>query len=194
MLKAEAINRLGQRAEVATEAVERIRATKKALNAALTVLGERDDSTSGELVPIGKEFVETLDSLVAMFVSPPGGGFGGDAPPVSSQLSRVYGSLQTSWDAPTEAQRLRLEWAEAQLENALAEFNSMVSGDLAVYPQRSLAEAGIGRDTGGGGHSGYGLDWGEESNRRTGKRGTGNGESRPFPVFLLPHPSPSVRS
>jgi len=141
-LKAAAIRRLGQRAEVATEAVERIRATKKALNAALTALGEREDSTSQELALVGKELDETLDSLVAMFVNPPGSGFGGDDLPVSSQLSRVYGSLQTSWDAPTEAQRLRLERTEVQLENALAEFNSMVIGEVAAY-RSQLAQAGL---------------------------------------------------
>ena len=141
-LKVAAIRQLGQRAEVATEAVERIRATKQALNTALTALGERDDSTSQELAAIGKELDETLDSLAAVFVSPPGSGFGGDDPPVSSRLSRVYGSLQTSWDAPTEAQRLRLERAEVQLENALAEFNGVFSGEVAVF-RRRLTEAGL---------------------------------------------------
>ncbi|UCD24495.1 MAG: hypothetical protein JSW51_00830 [Gemmatimonadota bacterium] len=140
-LKATAMLRVGQRTEVATEAVERIRATKKGLEAGLAALGEREDSASQELVVAGEALGMKLDSLAALFVNPPGAGPGGD-PPVSSQLSRVYFSLQTSWDAPTEAQRLRLERAESELENALAELNDVFSGEVAVF-RRQLVRAGL---------------------------------------------------
>ena len=119
----EAIRQLGLRTEVVTEAVERIRATKKAINTALSALEEKDDSASQEVAEMSRGLDETLDSLSARFVNPPGSGFGGNNPPISSQLSRIYGSLQSSWDAPTEAQRLRLERAELEMADALADFN-----------------------------------------------------------------------
>ena len=141
-LKVEVIRQLGLRTEVVTEAVERIRATKKAINTALSALEEKDDSASQELAEMSRGLDETLDSLSARFVNPPGSGFGGNNPPISSQLSRIYGSLQSSWDAPTEAQRLRLERADLEMADALADFNRVFSEDV-MELRRVLAAVGL---------------------------------------------------
>ncbi len=108
----------------------------------MVLLEGKEDSTSASMRESAEVLTETLDSLTARFVSPPGSGFGGANPPVSSRLWRVYSSLQTSRDAPTEAQMLRLERAETELGDAVDEFNRVLGEDVARF--RALtAEAGV---------------------------------------------------
>jgi hypothetical protein len=54
-------------------------------------------------------------------------------PPVSTALGRVYSSLQSSWDSPTQSQRLNMEQSLSGLEEALAEFNRVISTEVAGY-------------------------------------------------------------
>ena len=55
-------------------------------------------------------------------------------------MSRVVGqasrSLESSWDAPTPTQEIRLRQAEAMLQEALAEFNRVFSEDVANFRQQ----------------------------------------------------------
>jgi photosystem II stability/assembly factor-like uncharacterized protein len=135
--------RVGERIEIAGEAVRRIRAVRGAVSRVADWLKDRDDADSESLHAAGDSLQETLDSLAARFVDPPGrqGIFGGGRT-VVQQLQGVYSSLRSSWDAPTEAQRMALARAEQALENAVTAVNAAMVGEVAAYRQRVVA-AGV---------------------------------------------------
>lgn len=136
--------RVGKHIELAAEAVRRIRAIRSSVG---TVSGDRlkelNDSLSKSLRAAGDSLQETLDSLSARFVDPPQrqGIFGGGRT-VVQRLREVYSSLQSSWDAPTEAQRLELGRAGLGLEESVAAVNAVMAGPVARY-RRRLSAAGV---------------------------------------------------
>ena len=61
-----AIQRLGLRTEVVTEAVQRIRAAKQGINTALSALQEKDDSVSLELAELSRRVYPFVKRLLAI--------------------------------------------------------------------------------------------------------------------------------
>jgi alkanesulfonate monooxygenase SsuD/methylene tetrahydromethanopterin reductase-like flavin-dependent oxidoreductase (luciferase family) len=51
-------------------------------------------------------------------------------------LSSAYFALGSSWDAPTEAQRIYLEQAEARLAEVLEEVNQVFAEDVPAFRQQ----------------------------------------------------------
>ncbi len=140
MAKYAAIMRVGRRTEVAAEAVERIRETSKAVDAVLERVESSDDSTAEALRETGAALKDTLATVLEAFVNPPGRqGIFASGHTVSAQLRRVYSSLQSSSDAPTEAQRLLLERAEAALEESLATVNGVYAEHVAAFRRQVRA-------------------------------------------------------
>ena len=132
--KFNAIVRAGQRVEVATEAVERIRSMAKALDGVLEVVTSREDSVARRLTEAGRALKKKLATAAEAFVYPAESqGIFASGRTVSSKLTRVYRSLQSSWDMPTEAQELALTRADAALERALATLNRFIAEDMAAF-------------------------------------------------------------
>ncbi len=128
--KQAAIMYAGALGEVIADAVERIRDTRGQVEAVIERL-ERGD----ELARAGRTLNETLTELEKKFWSPPGSG--GQRVPrtdnVSRLVGRAAGSMGSSWDAPTQAQEIRLQQAEALLQDALAEMNRVFAEDVANF-------------------------------------------------------------
>jgi hypothetical protein len=127
---------------VVTEAVERLRRIEESVQHVLDVLEEDEDSSFTGLIDAGNELKATLDSVGARFMTPEGQRPSPDDPPVSRLLQRVYGSLESSWDAPTQAQRLSLDRADAVLRRALAELRRVFAEDVEEF-RRAVSEAGL---------------------------------------------------
>jgi photosystem II stability/assembly factor-like uncharacterized protein len=128
--KLAAVMYAGALGEVVADAVERIRDTRGQVVAILERL-ERGD----ELMRAGRSLNETLTDLEKKFWSPPGSG--GQRVPrtdnVSRLLGRAAGSMTSSWDAPTQAQEIGLQQAEAMLQEMLSEMNRVFAEDVANF-------------------------------------------------------------
>jgi photosystem II stability/assembly factor-like uncharacterized protein len=140
-LKYATVLEVGERLELTAEAVTRLREVKEGVALILESLEDEQDSASVALRDSGERLQPALDSVVARFVNPPGRP-GAAEPPVSSRWSRVYSSLQSSWDAPTQAQRTSIDLAEDALEDALDEFNTLVGSAVAEF-RRAARAAGL---------------------------------------------------
>ncbi len=136
-----ALMRVQQRTEVATEAVVRLRATGKAVDAVLERAESLDETTAQALEESGTALKGRLEEVSATFIDPPNRGQGifGSSTTVSSQLRRAASSLRSSWDAPTQAQRLTLELAEAALDAALDQLNQVFAEDVAAFREQARA-------------------------------------------------------
>lgn len=140
--KFEALLHTGQRQEVATEAVERLRDTRKTIDAVLERLREKDDSASKALRDAGERLKKRISEVEDSLVSPSGRqGIFRDQP-VLARLGYVYNSLASSWDAPTPAQMTYLRQAEAALERTLAAFNRVFAEDVTAF-RRQVQAAGF---------------------------------------------------
>jgi hypothetical protein len=133
---------VGQRIEVATEAIVRIRSIRDGVDKVLEVLEESEYGVSPSLREEATGLKTTLDTLCSRFITPSGERSSRQSPPVLTRLQRVYSSLGSSGDAPTEAQQLSLGWAETALEDALADLNRVLADDVAPF-RSLLAESGL---------------------------------------------------
>ncbi|MHC4512360.1 MAG: WD40/YVTN/BNR-like repeat-containing protein [Planctomycetota bacterium] len=52
---------------------------------------------------------------------------------ISSKVQSAYRALPSSWDAPTDAQRIRLRRAEVELQNGIDELNKLFAGPVAEF-------------------------------------------------------------
>ncbi len=135
-----AMVRVGEQGEVAAEAVKRIRNATKGIDAVLERLEDRDDSTSAALAREGAAVKDTLAAVSAAFVNPPARqGLFTSRHTLEAKLNRIYGSLETSWDAPTDAQRISMEQVEALLETSLENLNRVFTDYLRPFAQRVAA-------------------------------------------------------
>ena len=128
--KLAAIQYAGALQEVVADAVSRIRGARDQVEALLERLERGDD-----LARAGRSLNEKLTELEKTFWSPPGSR--GQRTPrtdnVSRAIGQVSGSLEDSWDAPTPTQEIRMQQAEAMLQEALAEFNRVFAEDVANF-------------------------------------------------------------
>ncbi len=126
-----------QRLEVVTEAIERIRDATESVDKVLDHVKSNDDSVSQALRESGKELKETLAGLDERFT---GGtevqGIRRNPDAAQRMLSSAYFALGSSWDAPTEAQRIYLEQAEARLAEVLEEVNQVFAEDVPAFRQQ----------------------------------------------------------
>jgi hypothetical protein len=126
--------------ELVTEVVVRLRDTEEAIDAVLERATSLDDSTAQALTQSGDALKERLDEVSQSFMEPPSGqGIFSGPPTTFDRLRRAGFSLGSSWDAPTEAQTIMLERAEAALDTALEELNLVFAEDVAAF--RAQAQA-----------------------------------------------------
>jgi hypothetical protein len=128
--KLAAIMYAGALQEVVADAVSRIRDARDQVGSVIERL-ERGN----ELMRAGRSLNETLTELEKTFWSPPGSR--DQRTPRTDNVSRAIGqassSLETSCDAPTPTQEIRLRQAEAMLQEALTEFNRVFAEDVANF-------------------------------------------------------------
>jgi len=133
--KLDAILRAGRRMEVLSEAVYRIRDTKRAIDVVLERVRDQKDSTSKALVKAGKDLKKKLEKVEFMLVSPQKReGIFRDRN-VSRYLFEAMRTLSSSWDRPTASEIQKLERAEKKLEEALAKFNKVYAEDVKAFKE-----------------------------------------------------------
>ncbi len=132
-----AILRAGQRQNVATEAVNRLRDAKESVDEVDKALANREDDTSKALRAAGDSLKEELTAVEALFTGDEDVQGFADAPnAVLGRIGGVMYALTSSWDAPTRDADMLLRQADQLLQSALARFNGVVSDDLAAYRRR----------------------------------------------------------
>ncbi|HEX8618065.1 MAG TPA: hypothetical protein VF911_10810, partial [Thermoanaerobaculia bacterium] len=132
--KYDAILRAGRLQEVAVEAIERIRKTRTDIDAVALKLRKDDPAADPDpLVKTGETLKEKLDKIERRLWSPPNTvGIVADTDVLSKIGYPLYG-MQSSWDAPTEAQLTYLDRGEAALKVVLADLNRLFAEDVAKY-------------------------------------------------------------
>jgi hypothetical protein len=134
--KQQILLRAGQRQNVSTEAIERLNSAEKATDRVLEQVGKRTDSTSKALAQAATDLKKRITETKETFLGPQGRqGISRDPDAVSALVGSAYGSLASSWDAPTEAQLIEWRQAEAALSRGLDAVNRLLTGDVAAFRQ-----------------------------------------------------------
>ncbi len=155
--KLAAVLRAGHAREALTDAVERIQRTVKDIDAITRKLKELekdarianpsaesdDDSPTQTLIKEAAKLKKALAKFEKRLWQTRGVQ---GIPPGNDALSKIgfaLGSLQSSWDAPTEAQLTYLRQAEEMFKDVLAEYNELFSTQVARFRDK-VREAELG--------------------------------------------------
>jgi len=127
--------RAGSRLEVAAEAVDRIQKTRRAIDAVLAQIKDRNDSTARDLKKASADLKKLLSNIADKFIDDPSAVQGMTRRPntAAARLNSVLRSLSSSWDSPTPTQETYLRQAESVLESALRDFNKTFSEAVPTY-------------------------------------------------------------
>ena len=128
--------------EVAADLLERIKDTRETIKTITDALRDRDDEASTSLAVRGDEVSETLQALSDRVARAPGGGLANTRDLVGSRLNSVHGSLQSSWDEPTQSQRISMELAQRDLRAVVDDYNALLGDALAAF-KRDADAAGL---------------------------------------------------
>ncbi len=132
--KMSAIMHVGQRQEVATEAIERIREAQRGVEQVLEQLKGENGTPEEALTESAKDLEKKLTELEEAFLGPQNvQGIADRSAGVFSNITRVYGSLASSWEAPTQSERIYLQQAESALEELLERVNRTFRNDVAAF-------------------------------------------------------------
>jgi photosystem II stability/assembly factor-like uncharacterized protein len=135
-----AILRAGQRQEVATEAVTRLRDAKKAIDRVTEQLAAKDDSASKALRAAGDSVRKKLTEVEELFVGPQDTqGFRDASKAVLYRIAYAIDAMSSSWEAPTAAELAYFQQGEQALQAALPRYNRVMSEEVAAYRQRLAA-------------------------------------------------------
>jgi len=83
-----------------------------------------------------------LQAISDRVARPPGGGLANTRDLVGSRLNSVHGSLQSSWDEPTQSQRISMELAQRDLRAVVDDYNALLGDALAAF-KRDADAAGL---------------------------------------------------
>lgn len=130
--------RVAQRMSVAAEAVDRIVKTRKAIDAVLEQLREKNHDSGRELRQAANDLKKRLTGVADKFVGEPNRvqGLARSSKTVAAKLGSVSSSLGSSWEAPSSTQMTYLRQAEELLESVLKDFNKVFSEDVAAFKQK----------------------------------------------------------
>lgn len=133
--KYETTMKVGSHLEVASEAVDRIQKTRKAIDAIMAQIKDRKDDTAKDLKKASADLKKSLTKVADMFIDDPGSTQGMTRRPntASARLGSVLRSLGSSWDAPTPTQLTYLRQAESILDDALKNFNKVFTEAVPSY-------------------------------------------------------------
>jgi photosystem II stability/assembly factor-like uncharacterized protein len=145
--KYQTLLQVGQRLEVASEAVERLRQMDKSVDLVIEKLKAEPANPEttgknpiGELKTSAEELKKRLKKVLHLLIDDRSKQGITRQNTVSSKLWYVYNSLTTSWEQPTPSQLTYLRQAEAALTLALNEFNRLFQKDVAEF-QLQLKQA-----------------------------------------------------
>ncbi|MBI3005380.1 MAG: hypothetical protein HYY49_08180, partial [Ignavibacteriales bacterium] len=138
--KHDLVLRVGQRIEVVSEAYQRIEKATRSFDVVMNHIRDRKDDAARELRTLGGNLKKSLSRVSDLFIEPLGrqGIFRNDDR-VIARLNYVLRSLNSTYDAPTEAQHNYVRQAEAALESALKEFNAVFTTEVASFRQKVQA-------------------------------------------------------
>jgi hypothetical protein len=137
------LGELGAQTEVANEAIRRIRSTREGIETVKGLLEDKDDDASEALSLAADSLDATLEELSGGFIDESEAqGITRGADTALSSVRSAYFSLQSSWDAPTAAQRTLAERARRALDEQVQRFNEVFSTDVAAFRQR-VGAAGL---------------------------------------------------
>lgn len=142
--KWDAISRAGATSEKVADAIERIQKTRADLDLIAAKLKKDDpDAKPDPLVETSKKIQSQLDKLESrLWVRPKTRGIIADTD-VLGKLTYPMDAMQSSWDAPTEAQLAYLDRAETLLKGVLADMDKLFNEDVATL-RDEVAKRGLG--------------------------------------------------
>jgi photosystem II stability/assembly factor-like uncharacterized protein len=128
---------LKQRQNVVVEAIDRLNAAERAVDRVTEQVRGKTDAESKALAQTAEDLKKKVKALKETFSGPQDvQGFTDSPDAVMSRVGEVYGSLSSSWDAPTESQRAAWRHAEPILQAGLDALNRFLNQELAPFRQR----------------------------------------------------------
>jgi photosystem II stability/assembly factor-like uncharacterized protein len=130
----DAVARAGRLRERVTDAIDRIHRTSADIDAINAKLKKPEPAAEPDpLIARGNALKERLSAMERRLWVPPKTKGIVPETDVMSKLDYPFGALQSSWDAPTPAQMLYLERAEAALRSVIPDYNKLFAEDIARY-------------------------------------------------------------
>lgn len=138
--KRDAMMHAGRRQELGVEAVEQLRKAVQATDLVMKRLEDDDSEAAKALRESGDSLKRHLTDLEEDVTGPRDiQGFTSDPDAFFSRIGLAYGQMRSSWEAPTEAQRIMLQQAETRLQELLSAVNHALTRDVAEFRERVLA-------------------------------------------------------
>lgn len=144
--KWDAMERAGARLEQVTDAVRRLESTRETL--ALVQERVREDGSEA-LAERGDSLLARTDALLTALRQPPGVVGWVDDRSATTLLGQSMTELQSSYDAPTEAQATRLDRRDRAAADALADVDAFYTNELPSF-RRAVEAEGLDLVGGGG--------------------------------------------
>ncbi len=144
-----AVLRAGALQEELTEGIARLREVREDLAVVRRKLrqegeaGQAREESTGALLARCDSLEKRAGEIEKLLWVPPGTKGIVDWDDARSQVRRVLGSLQSSWEAPTAAQLAYLEQAAATTRAALATLGAWLEGEVAAF-REAVQAAGVG--------------------------------------------------
>ncbi|MFQ5769175.1 MAG: hypothetical protein ACE5HX_01465 [bacterium] len=117
------IEKVGGDVELAAKAVDQLRKTKESIDIVLKRMKEQKGETAAAIRKQSQAMKDSIQTLVEMINQKQVQGIRRDPEVVGSRLFSVYFSLQSSWDAPTQAEQNAFNQAENKLMVAVDKIN-----------------------------------------------------------------------
>ena len=141
--KSKALDRAIEDITRSTGTLRKLRNARRQLDRVIELLHSRKDSVSVSLKEDAQHLEREVTALRDVFVNPPGRpGIYDSSHLVDNMLRSAYRALNSSPDAPTQAQLKYLEQAERALQQALSNVNDLFSQKVADLAER-LKQADI---------------------------------------------------
>ncbi|UCE08851.1 MAG: hypothetical protein JSW07_19000 [bacterium] len=134
--KYETIVSVGERIEVVTEAVKRIRNIKKTIDVILEKSKENNNDNLKILKNEATKLKKRMKKVLQLFIDEGGKQGITRQVNVSRKLWYVSNSLSSCWGSPTSSQMTYLNQAEAALNKALDQFNELFEKDVAEFQKK----------------------------------------------------------
>jgi hypothetical protein len=141
--KDDAVMAIGRQLEHGAEAADRLKEARDDLSDIAERLTAAKDSASTALAEQARALHKALGSVRAKLTGPEGlQGIIRDDSAAIPALNQVLYRMLSSWDAPTEAQRLEAEAAASRLREAVEATNRVFEQDVAAF-RTQLEAAGF---------------------------------------------------
>lgn len=125
-----------KRMRLATEAADRLRDAKKTIDQISGVLKEREDTTAKLVKKTGASLHDSIKAIDELINAKEVQGIRRDPNILTAKLGDVQGYLYSSWEAPTETDRIALKDATDQLESITNRINRFFSTQWVNYQKQ----------------------------------------------------------